>query len=388
MLKSMFIESMNQPITNWLNLNYVACKDGSIPRCIIYQHYCEDFKKEGIMPLNTAMFGKVIKMTFPSIRSRRLGNRGNSKYHYFGVAARNVAPAGFVPEETLSEAAFLKKYESVHKTVLDQFLENDYVLAYQEMKTFWCEVLPSFGSSKSLEYGCIGIERGFFEALAKRCLADVNASGRPISALKTAAKTIAVLCKQIVGISSNKAVVARMESYKQRAMALNSLGNLYRCASVLEEKHALRDSLEEFLFFLDSGVSLLQECVPLEKSHFLHSSGRTLISFYVASASFQEFAGGLGDMLAALLRKKERVHYAEIEKYFTEMIQEVAASSLCCLDLSSAICAFFSEYFGLLANGLAFAEIFQKREMAKCPAPTSPPKESVSFVSQIITSTD
>lgn len=41
--------------------------------------YCA---REDVKPLSTADFGKVMKQIFPSIRPRRLGTRGNSRYCY------------------------------------------------------------------------------------------------------------------------------------------------------------------------------------------------------------------------------------------------------------------------------------------------------------------
>lgn len=38
--------------------------------------------REDVKPLSTADFGKVMKQIFPSIRPRRLGTRGNSRYCY------------------------------------------------------------------------------------------------------------------------------------------------------------------------------------------------------------------------------------------------------------------------------------------------------------------
>lgn len=45
----------------------------------ILSSYCE---REGMKPLSTADFGKVMKQIFPSLRPRRLGTRGNSRYCY------------------------------------------------------------------------------------------------------------------------------------------------------------------------------------------------------------------------------------------------------------------------------------------------------------------
>lgn len=43
---------------------------------------CKDF---GLRPINSASFGKVVRSTFLGIRTRRLGVRGNSKYHYVSL---------------------------------------------------------------------------------------------------------------------------------------------------------------------------------------------------------------------------------------------------------------------------------------------------------------
>lgn len=36
-------------------------------------------------PVNAASFGKLIRSIFPNLKTRRLGTRGHSKYHYYGI---------------------------------------------------------------------------------------------------------------------------------------------------------------------------------------------------------------------------------------------------------------------------------------------------------------
>jgi regulatory factor X 1/2/3 len=38
-----------------------------------------------IEPVNAASFGKLIRSIFPNLKTRRLGTRGHSKYHYYGI---------------------------------------------------------------------------------------------------------------------------------------------------------------------------------------------------------------------------------------------------------------------------------------------------------------
>uniref|UniRef100_A0A8L0DUQ7 Regulatory factor X, 1b (influences HLA class II expression) n=1 Tax=Oncorhynchus mykiss TaxID=8022 RepID=A0A8L0DUQ7_ONCMY len=69
----------------WLLDNYEGAEGVSLPRCTLYCHYllhCQDHKLE---PVNAASFGKLIRSVFMGLRTRRLGTRGNSKYHYYGL---------------------------------------------------------------------------------------------------------------------------------------------------------------------------------------------------------------------------------------------------------------------------------------------------------------
>ena len=45
-------------------------------------------------PLNPASFGKLVRIIFPGIQTRRLGIRGESKYHYVDLTLIDGAPEG------------------------------------------------------------------------------------------------------------------------------------------------------------------------------------------------------------------------------------------------------------------------------------------------------
>jgi regulatory factor X len=48
----------------------------------VYSKYAERCGTERVIPLNPASFGKLVRVIFPNIQTRRLGVRGESKYHY------------------------------------------------------------------------------------------------------------------------------------------------------------------------------------------------------------------------------------------------------------------------------------------------------------------
>lgn len=422
MLKNMFIESMNQPITNWLNLNYSPSKNSSIPRCIIYQHYCEDFRREGIEPLNTAMFGKVIKMAFPFIRSRRLGNRGNSKYHYFGVAPRSNAPimTSISPEDALLENAFTQRYERAHKEAVEHFLQDNHMLAYQGLKKLWTEESDQHAFGRISDHHCEFVEREAFGTLVHKYSQHIPgftagsscAYATPSESLlahsigsdlrlphsrlgngairaKTTAKTLVLLCKQISAGTTSRYVIRRMESYRQYAVALNALSNMLRAAEVLGAKHGLRGTQEDLLMVLGSGVCLMRESGPLDKSAGLQSHVSALVSYYINSPTFSDFISGLDSAVHGLFQKKERAQYEEMHTFMLHVMQEVAAADSTHGALSLALSSFFSEYFSVLASGLAKQQVFQDASQGRAgetnPGPTGKGVKGRSFVSQIIT---
>jgi hypothetical protein len=69
----------------WL-LQHCEIADGStVPRSTLYTSYFQYCKQNKFNPIPLAIFGKMIHSVFLGLRSRRLGTRGNSKYHYSGI---------------------------------------------------------------------------------------------------------------------------------------------------------------------------------------------------------------------------------------------------------------------------------------------------------------
>lgn len=57
----------------------------AVPRSRVYARYVAVCANERIKPLNPASFGKLVRLMYPDIKTRRLGVRGQSKYHYCGI---------------------------------------------------------------------------------------------------------------------------------------------------------------------------------------------------------------------------------------------------------------------------------------------------------------
>ncbi|KAL0267710.1 UNVERIFIED_CONTAM: hypothetical protein PYX00_009902 [Menopon gallinae] len=76
----------------WLDRNYELADGICIPRNTLYSHYVHFCRSNSMNPLNSASFGKIIRQAFPSLTTRRLGTRGQSRYHYYGIAIKNTSP--------------------------------------------------------------------------------------------------------------------------------------------------------------------------------------------------------------------------------------------------------------------------------------------------------
>ena len=80
-------ESLTSPHFFRLSANYAPYPDGNVPRQGLYNSYRRVCDLYNIPHINTATLGKAIRLCFPAIKTRRLGVRGNSKYHCESTAS-------------------------------------------------------------------------------------------------------------------------------------------------------------------------------------------------------------------------------------------------------------------------------------------------------------
>ncbi|PJF18260.1 DNA-binding RFX-type winged-helix domain-containing protein [Paramicrosporidium saccamoebae] len=91
-----------QFVVDWLYQHYEVSVNTSVPRSTVFNDYTTVCKTRNLEPVNPATFGKVIRAVFPELKTRRLGTRGNSKYHYFGIA-----PAGTTATQLVGEGGMV-----------------------------------------------------------------------------------------------------------------------------------------------------------------------------------------------------------------------------------------------------------------------------------------
>ncbi|XP_043946697.1 DNA-binding protein RFX2 [Protopterus annectens] len=83
----------------WLLDNYETAEGVSLPRSSLYNHYLRHCQENKLDPVNAASFGKLIRSVFMGLRTRRLGTRGNSKYHYYGIRLKPDSPLNRLQED-------------------------------------------------------------------------------------------------------------------------------------------------------------------------------------------------------------------------------------------------------------------------------------------------
>ncbi|MFT7819058.1 DNA-binding protein RFX2 isoform X1 [Arapaima gigas] len=84
----------------WLLDNYETAEGVSLPRSSLYNHYLRHCQEQKLDPVNAASFGKLIRSVFMGLRTRRLGTRGNSKYHYYGIRLKPDSPLNRLQDDS------------------------------------------------------------------------------------------------------------------------------------------------------------------------------------------------------------------------------------------------------------------------------------------------
>ncbi|KAM9665521.1 DNA-binding protein RFX2-like isoform 4-T7 [Trichechus inunguis] len=84
----------------WLLDNYETAEGVSLPKSSLYNHYLRHCQEHELDPVNAASFGKLIRSVFTGLRTRRLGTRGNSKCHYYGIRLKPDSLLNQLQEDT------------------------------------------------------------------------------------------------------------------------------------------------------------------------------------------------------------------------------------------------------------------------------------------------
>ncbi|KFZ24573.1 hypothetical protein V502_00958 [Pseudogymnoascus sp. VKM F-4520 (FW-2644)] len=99
-------------------INQVCDKGkGSVPRGRVYANYVSRCATERVTVLNPASFGKLVRVLFPGLKTRRLGVRGESKYHYVNFSLKEDQP-------NLIENPSTQKYQPMKTAEAKRFAQE------------------------------------------------------------------------------------------------------------------------------------------------------------------------------------------------------------------------------------------------------------------------
>ncbi|XP_065175750.1 DNA-binding protein RFX2-like isoform X2 [Sycon ciliatum] len=87
----------------WLIENFETADGISLPRSTLYHFYLRHCSSSKVDAVNAASFGKLIRSVFLGLRTRRLGTRGNSKYHYYGIRIKPTSSLADLPLEDYNQ---------------------------------------------------------------------------------------------------------------------------------------------------------------------------------------------------------------------------------------------------------------------------------------------
>ncbi|KAF8763364.1 DNA-binding protein Rfx5 like protein [Argiope bruennichi] len=128
---------------NWIQSHFEEDPDVSLPKQEVYNEYQAFCQMSGTDSLCAADFGKVMKQIFPSVKPRRLGTRGNSRYCYSGLRKKLNLKSPTLPDMH----AETENSESQEEAGMDETTSASCHIIFQ-----WAEKLFSrkFTSLKSL----------------------------------------------------------------------------------------------------------------------------------------------------------------------------------------------------------------------------------------------
>ncbi|XP_055558710.1 DNA-binding protein RFX8 [Falco cherrug] len=76
------------PVVRWVADNFCVSEGCTVPHRLVYELYLESCSPDSKYQVNSATFGKLIRLVFPGLRSKRLGPRGSTRYHYIGITIK------------------------------------------------------------------------------------------------------------------------------------------------------------------------------------------------------------------------------------------------------------------------------------------------------------
>ena len=117
----------------------------------MYSQYASRCGTERVVPLNPASFGKLVRVIFPGIQTRRLGVRGESKYHYVDLALEEEQPNSTAPTTWQTNGYHNIDPRQRSQSASNQHIDFNNIPRLQADTAAFPDTQPSFDAQMSLQ---------------------------------------------------------------------------------------------------------------------------------------------------------------------------------------------------------------------------------------------
>ncbi|KAG8180494.1 hypothetical protein JTE90_007452 [Oedothorax gibbosus] len=258
----------------WIQSHFEEDPDVSLPKQEVYNEYQAYCQMTGTECLCAADFGKVMKQIFPSVKPRRLGTRGNSRYCYSGLRKKLKLESPGLPDMQADEENSEIKEENITDEatvaachVLFEWAEKLLGIKFTSLKTLASHLLENMyvdnrsvaaftvlleGSPQLLEKGFSNCEGGIKKSDAQvhlqRKIQEKELIKEQKKKLQEQRSSLAILSKGKAGgskkktLKSKKSKLATSEIYDVSSFCVDKESDSYptkssegSCEAVSEE---------------------------------------------------------------------------------------------------------------------------------------------------------
>ncbi|RKP29350.1 hypothetical protein METBISCDRAFT_18825 [Metschnikowia bicuspidata] len=185
----------------WLSRQCKTSYSTVVTRTRVYTHYVDICNKQDLPPLISCSFGKLVRVLFPNLTTRRLGVRGKSRYYYCGLKlighldnlASPVSPSTtigphsllFVRINTAGELDAIVSIAGAPRLNLSRFNEHFNVIELRYIPGLFTKIensVKSANKSAPLKFPCVlsyvpedmDVDYAMAESLQKAYKAHLN----------------------------------------------------------------------------------------------------------------------------------------------------------------------------------------------------------------------
>uniref|UniRef100_A0A158QKK6 RFX-type winged-helix domain-containing protein n=1 Tax=Haemonchus placei TaxID=6290 RepID=A0A158QKK6_HAEPC len=312
--------------------NYETADGTSLPRCALYDHYKKHCNEHKLDAVNAASFGKLIRSVFNGLRTRRLGTRGNSKYHYYGIRIKADSPLmqSHIPERysphEASAPILNKRSQWLHleeSSTLENF--HEYWAAFwqpeDDLEDEELQQLFSLCTLPQIQHWIISLDLAFYQTIVDILVPDVLMSNMSRKGLEVG-RYIHYLKKAMQGAPEiiQKKKIQAVKYMAQGLRRYTSLNHLAQAArAVLQKPDQVMAMYNDYIRVdmqqVQEQAGWVSGCDPL-MVHHIHNAFKDNLQKMAPMEEWAEWLESIVDQILAKYYDKPVQIISEIGKQF------------------------------------------------------------------------